>query len=568
MLFEREMQIAMADGVRLAADLYRPEQREPVPVLIGFSAFGKDVQAVGRSRLPLKLGQCLDDLSIEIAGIDFFVQHGYAVLLVSPRGISSSEGCWQGLYSLQDQADCAAAVEWATSQTWCTGKAGMLGCGTAGRIQPFVAARKPKGLSAIMPIDLVDDLYAECYPGGVLSNYYLPFTSSIPMVEAVSEAELEYPPGLLRQELRRCLQKPEIQEEPYLYRTLDTWPPRHFPFLVDILLHDSPGPFWERRSHEAIYHSIEIPMYAVSLCYEFGRSSFGAIKAFTASDCPAPRKLMLMGHPVDRHTPFDEANEEMLRWYDYWLKAKTNGIMDEPPVKLKLTGSGEWHASEQFPPAGTRHTDLFLGREGSLDEVMGEEGQDELFHQPPIFKSQFSGQLPLVKYSTRPFENETRMAGPVALTLYAALDQPDGCFVAKLWDRAPGGNRLLLSSGVLRAACRLLASGSALGEPMPDCTRPLQVEPGKTQLYSIGLNPVCHAFLPGHSLELELKACDAQSFSFTDAATIPRLFSSGLTSGALPSTLYTHYTLRHGKACPSRLSLPLWENAEGRGEGQ
>lgn len=559
MIIERNRHIALQDGVRLKADVYRPDTKEPVPALVGWSAFGKEVQAVGRSRLPLKLGQCMDDLSIEISGIDFWVEHGYAVVLVNPRGISTSEGTWRGLYSEQDQRDCAFAVEWCAWQDWCSRSVGMLGCGTAGRIQPMVAALQPPHLKAIMPIDLVDDLYAECYPGGALSNYYLPFTSTIPMINAISDAEVEWAPEMLHAAMAESLKDPSIQSDPYLYRTMDTIPPRHFPWLVDVILHHKPGPFWEKRSTKNKLPKIKIPMYCVTLCYEFGRSTFGAIHAFQDKECSAPRKLMLMGHPVDRHTPFVEANEDMLRWYDYWLKGVENGIMEEPPVKLRFTGIDRFCYEDTFPPCGTHYESLFFQSGGKLsfEGPIGTE-PDHLYHEPPIYKSQFSRDLPAVHYVTEPMKQDMTVAGPISVTLYSAVDQDDALFVVKLWDRRSDGTRLLLSDGYVKASLRGLdQAASTLGEPVPDVTTPQEVRPGQIYEYTIGMNPICHVFCPGHQLEVELKACDAESYSFTDAVTIPRLFSSGLTSGVLPSTKFTRYEFYHDEAHPARLLLPL-----------
>lgn len=558
MIIERNRHIALQGGVRLKADVYRPGSETPVPALVGWSAFGKEVQEVGRNRLPLLLGQCMDDLSIEIPGIDFWVEHGYAVVLVNPRGISTSEGTWRGLYSEQDQRDCCAAVEWAAWQDWCDKSVGMLGCGTAGRIQPMVAALQPPHLKAIMPIDMVDDLYKECYPGGTLSNYYLPFTSTIPMIDAVSDAEVEMAPEALLGAMRESLKDPGVLSDPYLYRTMDTVPPRHFPWLVDIILHNKPGEFWEKRSGQNKLKDVKIPMYCVSLCYEFGRSTLGAVHAFNDPACTAPRKLMLMGHPTNRHTPFVEANAEMLRWYDHWLKGVDNGVMEEPAVKVLYTGEDRYHCETSFPPAGMGYQKLYLQGEGRLSfEGPAGETPDHLYHEPPIYKSQFSRDLPAVKYTAPVQEKPLMLSGCVAVTLYSAVDQDDAIFMTKLWDRGPDGKRLLLSDGYLKASLRKVKCAQDPGEPVNDVETVLSVAPGEIYEYTFGMNPVCHVFRSGHALELEIKACDAESYSFTDTVTIPRLFSSGLTSGVLPSTKFTNYQFYHDGAHPAHLLLPV-----------
>ncbi|MCC6148557.1 MAG: CocE/NonD family hydrolase [Anaerolineaceae bacterium] len=564
MIVEKNRHIILPDNVRLMADVYRPDNNVPVPALIAFTAFGKEVQAIGLKRKPLTLGMCLDDLSLEVGGIEFFVNNGYAVVVTNPRGIGNCEGIWHGLYSLQDQQDCASVVEWAALAPWCTGKVGMIGTGTAGRIQPLTASHQPPHLKAIMPVDLIDDFFRENYPGGIFSNYYLPFTSTIPMVSAISDAERMLPKEELLRQMAACLKRPEIAEEPYLYRMLETVPPRHFPQLVDFALNDKDGPFWAERSQKGKNKDITIPMYAVTWCYEFGRSVQAAINAFSDSSCKAPRKLMFLGHASKRQFPFHQANKEVLRWYDYWLKDIDNGIMEEPPVRLYVMGEERYRAEESWPVKGCNFEKLYL-TQGGLS-FKGPQGEpDRLYHEPPIFKSQFSGQIPALKYSTGTLLEDLELTGPVSITLYSEIDQRDGNFHAKIWDASPDGTRILLATGCVRAACRGVISDGLYGEsPENQLDHPTPVEPGRIYEYHFALNPVCNVFKKGHEIHLEIKATDPQSYSFTDCTTLPRLFSSGHTSGPLPSTLFTHYRIYHDERYPSHITVPLVKQSAGK----
>jgi predicted acyl esterase len=51
----------------------------------------------------------------------------------------------------QTSSDFAEVIEWAAEQDWSNGKVGLLGISYFGGSQWRVAARKPKGLAAIIP---------------------------------------------------------------------------------------------------------------------------------------------------------------------------------------------------------------------------------------------------------------------------------------------------------------------------------------------------------------------------------------------------------------------------------
>ena len=67
-------------------------------------------------------------------------------------------------------------VEWAAEQPWSTGKVGLLGVSYFAGSQWRVAARQPKGLSAIIPWEGMSDYYRDrCRHGGILSNSFIQF---------------------------------------------------------------------------------------------------------------------------------------------------------------------------------------------------------------------------------------------------------------------------------------------------------------------------------------------------------------------------------------------------------
>ena len=53
-------------------------------------------------------------------------------------------------------------------------------------------------------------------------------------------------------------------------------------------------------------------------------------------------------------------HDDIIRWYDHWLKGKDNGIMDEPPVRYWVMGANEWRTGADWPLPETRWTKYYL----------------------------------------------------------------------------------------------------------------------------------------------------------------------------------------------------------------
>lgn len=67
-------------------------------------------------------------------------------------------------------------VEWCADQAWSSGKVGLLGISYYAGSQWRVAARKPKGLAAIIPWEGMSDYYRDrCRHGGIYSNNFINF---------------------------------------------------------------------------------------------------------------------------------------------------------------------------------------------------------------------------------------------------------------------------------------------------------------------------------------------------------------------------------------------------------
>src|SRR5690242_8379342 len=99
---ERDVMVAMRDGVCLATDIYRPAHAgAPVP-----------------GRFPVILERTPYDKGAPrfVIPARHFAEHGYAVLMQDVRGRGGSEGEWYAF--AREAPDGYDTIEWAAAQPW------------------------------------------------------------------------------------------------------------------------------------------------------------------------------------------------------------------------------------------------------------------------------------------------------------------------------------------------------------------------------------------------------------------------------------------------------------------
>ena len=104
-------------------------------------------------------------------------------------------------------------------------------------------------------------------------------------------------------------------------------------------------------------------------------------------------------------------------------------------------------------------------------------------------------------YTTEPFQQDFRVAGPVEVHLFAATSARDTDWTAKLVDVDPQGFAMNLTDGILRARYR------------QSFTRPELLQPGKAYEFVIDAGNTCMTFLKGHRLRLEISSSNFPHYS-------------------------------------------------------
>lgn len=477
--------IPMSDGVRLSARIWRPADavEHPVPAILEYMPYRKRDFTRLRDE-PLH---------------HYFAGHGYASIRLDLRGTGDSEGVIRDEYLAQEQDDAVEAIAWIRAQPWCDGAVGMLGLSWAGFNALQVAARRPPGLRAIITMCSTDDRYADDahYKGGCLLNENLGWGSAFFHVAA-------------------CPPDPEIVGEDWR----EQWRQRleHLVLFPGVWMrHQERDAYWRHGSVCEDYGAVECAVYAVGgwldgYCNAIPRMMEGLKCPRKALIGPWPHAFPHAAVPGPSIGFFQEA----VRWWDYWLKGRATGIMDEPAIRLWQEDyaepgpyleerPGRWIAEPQWPSPNVAREVRHLGV-GALSaaplppdivhvrspETTGLKGGDYYGYgsegEGPGEQREDDGKS--LVFDSDPLEEPLSILGAPAAVLELEVDQPVARVIVRLNDVAPDGVSARVSYGVLNLNHR------------HGHDRPEALEPGERYRVRVPLNDIAYVFPAGHTVRL------------------------------------------------------------------
>lgn len=542
-LVERDIMVPTRDGTKIALDIYRPDSPGKFPALLAMSPYGKDTQAFDTP--PQPFGKSIFEASIEAGDPYYFARRGYVYAIGDVRGTGKSEGEYEGLYSHYEGEDGADVVEWLAEQPWCDGGVGLSGiCYFAG-IQLHIAAQQPPHLKAICPWEIFgDNIYTHGpYEGGVLNIFFYGlYTGTHPARvgyaprNVVSAMSKYTPPKELEQLVEKAKANPDLRQYPYLYHLLCY--PQKNPLLFDFMLNPLDGPFWKERSFAYRLDKIKVPTYIGGPFFSF----FSLPQAHVWNTVKVPKKMFLYSHMGTR--PWKANHDEVLRWFDYWLKGMDTGIMEEPPIRYYVTGADRWRTASEYPLENTVWTKFYLNSLGQLTpEPELYNDAPDCFVQQPLFVSEERAK---VVYVTPPLPKDMQVTGSPVITFYAAIDQEDTNF--RIDVREEGSTAPLpLAQGWLKASHRAIdEQASTPWELAHDHTRAVPVKPGEIYEYKVQLRPLSYLFRAGSRIRLEISSIDVP----TDPETYDLMWH---VCNAVPTLHKIYRDAEH----PSYLVLPV-----------
>ncbi len=483
--------IPLSDGCRLAARIWLPEdaERDPVPAILECLPYRK------------RDGTAWRDQTMH----PYFAGHGYAVLRIDLRGSGDSDGVLCDEYTTQEHDDCIEAIRWAAAQPWCSGKVGMWGISWGGFNALQVAARRPPALGAIVAIMASDDRYNDDihYMGGAMLHDNFAWASSM-------FAYLSLPPD------------PRVVGSGWR----ETWLKRleHARFwLRHWLAHQRRDDYWRHGSVCEDYGRIACPVYAVGGWEDGYVNAVPRLLAGLAA--PAKGLVGPWGHALPHEAcpgPSIGFLQEILRWWDHWLKGRDTGIMAEPRYRVWMNDSyapepwsaqrpGRWIAESAWPSPRIEERSFYLN-DGVLALTPGPERalrcrspQDTGVCALEWCSYGGSGaDLPTDQreddgrslcFDSPPLDARTEILGAPVARLAFSVDRPVAGIAVRLCDIAPDG-------ASTRVTYSLFNLTHWNGHENPEA-----LVPGRRYRADVPLNHIAHAFKEGHRIRLAVSTC-------------------------------------------------------------
>ncbi|WP_219417044.1 CocE/NonD family hydrolase [Pseudonocardia nigra] len=488
---DEHVEIPARDGTLLAARVWRPASSDetPVPGLL--------------ESIPYRRR----DLTSHRDSIHhpYLAGHGYACVRLDLRGSGDSEGVLTDEYTETEHRDIEDVLAWLADQLWCTGTTGMMGISWGGFNALQVAARRPPSLGAIVIASFTDDRYADDmhYMGGCLLSDNLAEAGTM-----FAHSTCPPDPATVGDRWREMWQERLAGVGPWI----DEW-----------LSHQRRDDYWRRASVCEDYGAVQVPVFASSGWADgYSNAVFRVLEHLDV-----PRKG-LIGPWSHRYPHLGEPGpaigylQEVVRWFDHWLKKVPNDVMDGPMLRTWMQDSvppstsyeerpGRWVGEPSWPSPHVTPVQRPLAPH-RIAEAADEPVERDLHVQSPLSVGQFAGKwasynappdLPYdqreedggsLVFDTDELTERCEILGAPVVDLDVAADQPVAMVAARLSDVAPDGRATRITYGLLNLTHR---DGS-------DAPAPL--EPGRSYRVRVRLNGVAQAFPPGHRIRLSLSS--------------------------------------------------------------
>jgi uncharacterized protein len=499
-LMEKDVDVPMRDGALLKADVLRPAGDGKFPAILNLGPYQKDKLWIA----PDTLEEAPNPLmNWETINPQWWVPRGYAAVRIDGRGSGKSAGQCEP-WSLAESIDFYDAIEWTAAQPWCSGKIGLCGISYYAINQWFVANHQPPALKAIIPWEGFADLYRDAlFHGGLLGLFMPNWFMAHMMHHLVGRASRH---------------------------VADAW-------------HINTLHFWLKNSLDsgvfrgAQWDKITVPMLSVGNWSGMGLHLRGNTEAYMRA-ASWHKKLRI--HAGTHVHPFysEDGRRDQLRFFDYWLKAIDNGVMDEPPVKLAIRKGAdeiEWRYEHEWPLARTQWTrfyfDLSTSGAGSL-VATNPETTSMLSYAATSLGSMGStsaassqvmgGGIPPgmgISLETAPLEHDLEITGPLAAAMWVSSSSEDMDLFLTIRNIAADGREILetgqqgtpvpVAKGWLRVSHRELDPDLTLPyRPYHRHKQRLYLTPGEIVRVEFEIWPTSMVFKQGNRIRLDIQPRD------------------------------------------------------------
>jgi predicted acyl esterase len=510
MIVERDVAIPTDDGLKLRADIFRPNDGKPAPVIMTQGPYGKGVEYktgykaqwewLLKTHPDILPNSTKSFMTWETVDPEIWTSWGYVCIRVDSRGTGRTPG-FLDIFSPRESKDYYEAIEWSAHQPWSNGKVGLLGISYYAISQWLVASLQPPHLAAMIPWEGAADNYRDVSRhGGIASNAFLEAWYKRQVVSNQhGNAKCQMDPWMLQ----AATGPEELSEEDLLSNRTNP-----VKALADHPLDDQ---YYRERS--ADWSKITVPFLSAANVGGFGLHGRGNYEAFTRA---AATQKWLEIHP-GRHEEWFYLKHSMdmqKRFLDHFLKGIDNGWTHEPPVLLRLrrpfSSDFELRKEPEWPLRSTQWTKIYF-----------EASNKKLSWEPAKQKSSiaFEALGKPVTFMSAPLDHETEITGPMAAKLFISSSTSDADLFLTLQAFSPEGKEVdfqgsldphtPLAQGWLRASHRKLDSTLSLPYRPYHIHDEIQaLEANKIYELMVEIWPTCIILPPGFQIALQISGHD------------------------------------------------------------
>jgi predicted acyl esterase len=368
-LCDQDVGVKLRDGVTIYADIYRPKDAGPVPLIVSWGPFGKSMaRAAGGFKLMGVPPQTVSTMAkFESADPGYWCHQGYAVANVDPRGVANSEG-YVSNWGVQDHWDGYDFIEWAGVQEWCNGKVTLFGNSGVCMVIWGIASTQPPHLACIGAWEGTGDMYRESFTlGGITQAGY-----NDTMMNTISN-------------------KTYIEDAPNM-----------------LAVHPYYDEYWQARAPK--WDQIRVPAYiCAGLCHIHLRGSFEAFRRIRS-----PKKWLRAHRNMEWPDTYDPQNlEDLKRFFDRYMKGIRNGWELTPKIRIDVMDAHMYdyaprRPENEFPLKRTEYRNVYLDaatRTGSYEPFAA---HSEAAYDPKTEITTFDFKV----------EEETEITGYMSLRIY------------------------------------------------------------------------------------------------------------------------------------------------------
>jgi predicted acyl esterase len=509
MKIERDVAIVMDDGLTLRADVYRPPRDGKYPVILSYGPYAKGLsfqegypdqwQRMADQHPDVPAGSTNKYQNWEVVDPEKWVPEGYACVRVDSRGAGRSPGVIDP-FSPRETKDFYICIEWAGTQSWSSGKVGLLGISYYAINQWHVASLQPPHLAAMIPWEGAADWYRDMtYHGGIYCTFFGNwFKKQVVTVQHGLGAR-----GFKDPNTGEPVAGPETLSDEELAKNRTDLGAAIMAHPLDDSYHRARSPKWSK---------VTVPFLSSGNWGGHGLHLRGNTEGFVRA---ASRQKWLEIHGIEHWTEFYTKYGVTLqkRFFDYFLKGIKNGWEKQPKVQLNIRHPGEkfvLRMENEWPLARTQWTRLYLNAAGkSLSrqrvKAKGTVSYDALGDGITFF--------------TPPLEKETEITGPVTAKLFVSSSTTDADLFLVLRVFDPAGKEVVfqgaldphtpIGQGWLRASHRKLDSRvSAEFRPSHSHKAKEPLKPREVYELDVEIWPTCIVVPQGYRIGLTVRGKD------------------------------------------------------------